>query len=367
VAGIPRVLVILVALCAGGAAARTAAPAASPQQVGLARADASYAALSRYLVSHQSAVQDTGVYAWPLSQAVYATLQISAFHPTAAYRAAAASSLDSLARYWQPGRIGGYASSAVPPFGPGGAQYYDDNEWIASDLLEAYNLGLSSEALGRVRVLFRLVISGWAASATPCVGGVYWVRGTDNHDRNAVTTENGALLGVELYFLTGRHDYLRWARRMFAWSDQCLGRSDGLLADHLAADGTRDERAWSYNQGARVAAAVLLARATGDQSYLDSAERTATTALEMYGTFEGEPRIFVAIFFRDVALLDAVRPQPAYRQALAAYGDQAWKVGRDPSTGLFTASDGPSLLDQAAMVQIYGLLAGGRGSTFQSS
>lgn len=368
-ARVPRAFVVVAVLCAGagGVTARAAAPAPSPEQVALTRAEASYAALAA-LRSQPADAHGSGVYAWPLSQALYATLEISALPGAAgAYRADAAAILDSLAHYREPGRIGGYASLALPPFGPGGALYYDDNEWIAFDLLEASNLGLSSGALGRARALFRLVTSGWAAAAAPCSGGVYWARGTDNHDRNAVTTENGALLGAELYLVTGERGYLRWARRMFAWSDRCLLRADGLLADHLAQDGTRDESVWSYNQGARVAAAVLLARVTGDATYLDSAEQTADTALATYGTFDTEPRVFAAIFFRDVALLDAVRPLPAYRQALAAYGDRAWAGGRDSSTGLFAGVGGPSVLDQAAMVQIYGLIAGGRGSTFQSS
>jgi predicted alpha-1,6-mannanase (GH76 family) len=183
------------------------------------------------------------------------------------------------------------------------------------------------------------------------------MRSAENRDRNAVSTLNGAILGLRLYALTGRPGYVRWARRMLEWADGCLVRGDGLLADHIALDGARDERAWSYNQGAFVAAAVLLAQATHDSRYLDLAQRKAATALDEYGpAFEGEPRIFVAIFFHDLQLLDAVRPDPRYRAALARYADLQWRR-RDSVSGLFVDADGASLLDQAAMVQTYALLA----------
>jgi predicted alpha-1,6-mannanase (GH76 family) len=265
-----------------------------------------------------------------------------------------------LERYWQPGAgaLGGYASSVATGSVPAGPVFYDDNEWIALDLVRAYSLTGSRPVLARARALFELVASGWGADEAACPGGVYWMRSAANRDRNAVTTENGALLAVQLYALTGGLQYLRWARRMVAWSDRCLARADGLLADHVGADGTRAEQPWSYNQGAFIAAAVLLARATGDDRYLDRAARRAAAALAHFGSFAGEPPIFVAIFFRDLALLDEVRPQPGYRQALVRYASAAWVRGRDPAAGLFAAQGQPTLLDQAAMVQIYALLAG---------
>jgi hypothetical protein len=303
-------------------------------------------------------VTTAGAYAWPASQAVAASLamaQLSGRGP--AYRADLRSGIVALERYWQPGSLGGYSSQALGGADTG-AEFYDDNEWIALDLLGAYRVTGDRDALARARELFELVASGWGADASSCPGGVYWMRSGVNRDRNAVTTVNGAVLALQLHQLTGGRQYLRWARRMLSWSERCLTRADGLLADHIAADGSRDERAWSYNQGAFVAASVLLARATGDQRYLDRAERRAATALAEYGSFAGEPRIFVAIFFRYLALLDAVRPRPEYRRALVAYADTAWQSGRDRTTGLFGDRDGPTLLDQAAMVQIYALLAG---------
>jgi hypothetical protein len=45
--------------------------------------------------------------------------------------------------------------------------------------------------------------------------------------------------------------------------------------------------------------------------------------------------------------------------AVRAFGDEAWAQARDPHTGLFSfGKSGPTLLDQAAMIQVYADLAG---------
>ena len=68
---------------------------------------------------------------------------------------------------------------------------------------------------------------------------------------------------------------------------------------------------------------------------------------------------FNAIFFKHLLLLAAERDDPRYRRALQAYADQAWDTARDPTTNLFHfRPDRPvTLLDQAAAVQLYALLA----------
>lgn len=358
----------LLAVLAAALASVAAGSAPGDRALALGRARAAYAAMLRAYTAggafRESAGPEDGAaaaaHAWPVSQAIAASIAMASIPRAGArYGPDVTSALAQLDGYWSAGAAagtpGGYASSASRA--GAAAQYYDDNEWIALDLVEAYRLHPDPRLLLRAREIFQLVVSGWAFGVEPCPGGVYWMRSADNRDRNAVTTLNGAILGLRLYALTQRPGYLRWARRMFDWSDRCLTRGDGLVADHIALDGTRDERAWSYNQGAYVAAAVLLAQASRDDRYLDAARRKAETALRAYGpAFAGEPRIFVAIFFRDLALLDAVRPDTAYRSALARYADAEWR-SRDPASGLFGDPAGATLLDQAAMVQAYALLA----------
>src|SRR5262249_46251925 len=146
------------------------------------------------------------------------------------------------------------------------------------------------------------------------------------------------------------------ARRAYRWSERCLGTPTGLVADHIDRDGTVDERTWSYNQGAMIATGVSLYRATGDRQFLHDAERTATAALALLKDplGSGEPASFLAIFYRDLLVLKA----PSGRAAAESFADAAWARARDGRTGLFHFGETyATLLDQAAMVQIYAALA----------
>ena len=296
----------------------------------------------------------TGVYpargraqAWPFSQALWATLRAAPID--------LAARLSGLAAYShpQPGRPAEFA----PRYGGTGVVYNDDNLWIALALEQVGD----PASLRTARNLFTLVADGWDRDEShPCPGGVFWTRLGANRDRNAVTTANEALLAVRLYQRTGSAAYLTWARQAYDWTKRCLGRPDGLVADHIDLAGRIDGHTWSYNQGAMIAAGVRLYKATGERRYLADAERTANRALAVIGDplRSGEPPVFLAIFFRDLRELTTVVPRPADRAAEEAFADEAWTRARDPKTGLFRF-DGrrPTLLDQAAMVQVYAELA----------
>jgi hypothetical protein len=296
------------------------------------RASGAFAALvARFQVQPGLYREDTtaaaGTYstAWPLSQALEAAIALRCPRAIRALEAA-------LARYWD-GRA--YESQIRVPYGPGGPVYYDDNEWIALDLLDAAAVDPQPWLVPRAQRIFHLVTEGWSRDLSlACPGGVRW--GEESTDRNAVSTENGALLALRLYALTQRRAYLDWARTMDAWVQRCLRGPDGLVRDRVAVDGSVDGHTWSYNQGAAVAVGVGLARATGERGPLVRARQTAQATLA--GGFADQPAVFVAIFFRDLAQL---APQRAPARAYAA---AAWAQLERTS---------PSLLDQAALVDLY--------------
>jgi hypothetical protein len=123
-------------------------------------------------------------------------------------------------------------------------------------------------------------------------------------------------------------------------------------------DGRIEPTRWTYNQGAMIAAGVLLYRATGDVAYLHRAERTTAASLAYFSSrWDGEPPEFVAIFFRDLAELEALRPDLDLGGVIRAYAvSRARTRGLD---GLYRASPrAPArLIEQAAMVQIGAQLA----------
>jgi rhamnogalacturonyl hydrolase YesR len=107
---------------------------------------------------------------------------------------------------------------------------------------------------------------------------------------------------------------------------------------------------------------VELYRVTGEAAYLEQARTTADAALAWYGGrgYQGQPAIFVAIFFRNLLTLAAQTGNPEYRAAMLEYADRAWDnpTLHDIRTDL-VRFEGPAsactLLDQAAMVQLYAL------------
>ena len=57
-------------------------------------------------------------------------------------------------------------------------------------------------------------------------------------------------------------------------------------------------------------------------------------------------------------LLESTTGGSTYRTAMQAYADNVWATNRDAATGLFHfGSDHTQVIDQAAIVQIYAVLA----------
>ena len=289
---------------------------------------------------------------WPLSQALSASLAFGSVpgRSAAAARADALRTANVLAQY----RSGqGYESVPVSARDRGGNLYYDDNDWIALDLLAVYRLSGARVLLRRAEGVFQFLVSGWDANASdPCPGGVFWARPPLRQIRTTVSTANAALVALRLYDATGRRAYLAWAQRMYGWVTRCLAGPNGLYYDHVDSVGNVSKQEWTYNQGAMIAADVLLARATGQRTYLEQAQASAKAALARYAGsgFKGEPPIFVAIFFGDLNLLRHVEQIPAYGIALHHYLRR--HVPLRPN-GHF----GSSLVFQAAAVQLYSLAA----------
>jgi len=289
--------------------------------------------------------------AWPLSQAVSATIAVSQI-PGVKTDASS-----SVARGF--GELAPLRDGSVYRATAGSDVYYDDNEWIAQDLLDWNAVHPDRQAVAGAVAIFADVVHAWDGDqTTPCPGGVYWTTAAGDYDRNTVSTANGALVGLRLYALTKRPVYLYWSRRMLDWVNTCMLAPNGLYWDHVAADGSVDETEWSYNQGSPIADYLLLYRSTGDPSALARAEQLADGTLSAFaGRWLSEPPEFAAIFFQHVLELGAVDGNPAYLAAASAYADSAWTTLRDPATGLFSSGGTTTLLAQAAFVQLYAHLA----------
>jgi hypothetical protein len=349
-----------------------------------ARAEASYRAMRRFLETDRGLYLETSPraeggnpysYVWPYSQAMVGALTMAGLRDGRRYAGDVADRLRALELYWNPQTDPpGYDSYVRPPLGQGGDKFYDDNEWIGLALVQHHRRTGDAAALARAKRIFDLVVHGWDNDPShPCPGGVFWTQAPWSQDRNTVSNGPGAELGLHLYLLTKRAEYLAWAKRMFDWTNACMLAPNGLYWDHIDLAGRIDTTQWSYNQGVMLGSAALLYKATGDRRYLDRARAIATAAIAFYGADDRwftQPARFNAIFFKNLLILESVAPGPTYRRVVQEYADRVWTEVRDPRSGIFPVRDLDSglfdfsgngdqvtLLEQAAMVQIYGLLA----------
>jgi hypothetical protein len=370
---------------------------------------------ARALVGYQAMQQNfyipgTGLYEgepysylWPFSQALTATISVSSISGQAASQASANSRelhvrLYGLGRYWGPptpvaglaptgeqpegeeqgegselSEAAGIAPPTLPSFNgsvvpPGGASYYDDNEWVGIELARLYKLHHEAPVLEKAEQIMAFVMAGWQANPKlACPGGVPFSDAPSNTDRNTVTDGPAAELGVQLYRLTGNGAYLQFAQMAYEWVRNCLTGPSGLYVDHIRLHGVIDPSLWSYNQGSMIGAGVLLYQATGNSAYLYQARQTAKAALA-YFTIErllSENPFFPAVYFRNLLYLDAVTHDPPGARLAQSYVDSVW-IHQRLTSNLFVFGSPPSaqLLVQAAIVQVYALLSTPAGTYF---
>jgi hypothetical protein len=338
-------------------------------------------------------------YLWPFSQALAATISVANIPAQSATAASAYPRelhvrLFGLEKYWgsagqalvgeqpeeeeegegsEPSEAAGIAPPALPSFNgevvpPGGASYYDDNEWVGIELVRLYRLRHEALLLEKAEQIMSFVMGGWQANPKlACPGGVPFSDAPSNTDRNTITNGPATELGVQLYRLTGNQTYLQFAQMAYEWVRSCLLQPSGLYADHIRLHGVIDPTPWSYTQGSMIGAGVLLYQATGNGAYLYQARQTAKAALA-YFTIQrllSENPFFPAVYFRNLMYLDAVTHDPPGAKLAQAYVDSVW-VHQRLTNGLFAFGSPPSsqLLTQAAIVQIYGLLSTPAGTYF---
>jgi Glycosyl hydrolase family 76 len=335
-------------------------------------------------------------YLWPFSQAFAATISVASITGQAASQASAHSReiqarLLGLGKYWaspspvagkaptgeqpegeetgegsEPAEAPGIAPPELPSFNgevvpPGGASYYDDNEWVGIELLRLYKLRHEAASLEKAEQIMAFVMGGWENNPKlACPGGVPFSDAPSNTDRNTVTDGPAAELGAQLFRLTDNLVYLGFAQQAYQWVRSCLTEPNGLYADHIRLHGVIDPTEWSYNQGAMIGAGVLLYQATGNSEFLYQARQTAKAALAYFTLprLLSENPFFASVYFRNVMYLDAVTHDPPGAKLAQSYIDSVW-VHQRLTDNLFAFGSPPStqLLYQAAVTQIYALLS----------
>lgn len=197
-------------------------------------------------------------------------------------------------------RFDGYSHSrALLKDGATNGVSYDDNMWLARDLIGLYELTNDRLYLNRAAEIADYIIRaafvdldpqifrdyGFTADPDTPLGGFYW---DDRHDALHACSNGPAIqLLAALYRLTGNEDYLDKAVKSYNFL-QYLVRSDGVFHDlmRFSKDSENnitgilrpDGPPYSYNSGSPITGAVELYRATGANKYLDTAKYWAASA-----------------------------------------------------------------------------------------
>jgi hypothetical protein len=317
-------------------------------------------------------------YLWPFSQALAATVSVADIPNSGASMAGVSLAKELQARlaglnsYLDTNNSGApeglytstlaaFDGTAAPPVGPGGTKYYDDNDWVAIELVRMYQLTHAAALLGSAEGIMAFEIAGWEERpGLACEGGIPFSNADTNGERNTTTTAPAAELGVLLYKLTGNAAYLQFAEKAYEWVRSCLQQPVSLYADHIGNKGVVEPKLWSYNQGSMIGAGTLLYQATGNSAYLYQARQTAKAALEYFtaARLGSESPFFVSVYFRNLLYLDSVTHDPPGPTIAQAYVNYAWEHLRGAHY-IFVAGSPASaqLLYQAAIVQIYALLS----------
>lgn len=339
----------------------------------LERAEAAWAALVRACVVDAGGAprlldgpQRPRAALWPLTQVLAAALHRTRAATDLGDAQAAASSYDVawlISQAADHRRGDGFTDLPPRPWRRG-RLYYDDDAWLGLCLVQGSVDGTRDDVAAARRVLATV-----RAGESPD-GGVFWrERATTRH---ACSTGPAGQLAGRLALMaagdvaapaTDDDDLVPFALRCSDFLVRLTG-PDGLVTDHVRADGTVDGTTWSYNQGTALGLDLLLYRLTTDRALLDRARVRAAAAVARFdeSRWGSEPAAFMAVLGRNLLALNGIDHDGRWPDFVDAYLAHAAATALDPATGLFSRPgigryDSGTALHQAAFVQLHAIRA----------
>ena len=236
------------------------------------------------------------------------------------------------------------------------SRFYDDNQWIAIACLDAYNRTKDKNYLNIAKGIYRFMMTGFD---TLSGGGLYW-REDKKDSKNTCSNGPGIIIALELYKITHNQNYLDTALVLYNWVNAHLQAPNGLYYDNIKIPSLKiDSAIYTYNTGTMLQSNVLLHEITKDKKYLQEAERIASAAkqhfyknLELPGNYW-----FNAVLLRGEIALYKIDKNKDHIQFLIDDANRIWKDERNEEGLVGKKGKRKSLIDQAAMIEIYARLA----------
>lgn len=220
-------------------------------------------------------------------------------------------------------------------------EYYDDTAWIALTIMRMYEATKEDKYLETAKDLWAYLQGAWDDEN----GGLAWTVKKRN-SKNACTMGPSTILGVHIHNVTKDQADLEWAKKIYEWEyNNLYNPASGAVYDNYNTDTQElSTTTLSYNQGTFGGAAYALYKATGEQSYLQTARKafyygmTSSNIIDTGNNIirdEGNNHnneLFKGIYMRYlVQILDEPALESIYRNKFATFlnnnAETAWRNG----------------------------------------
>lgn len=287
---------------------------------------------------------------WPLCALVQAVNEQDALQPGGQQMTAAVKAIDQYYSEKKPVAYQDYVTAERLS-----ARFYDDNQWIAIAYLDAYNRTHEAKYLKDAKMIYDFMITGIDQQAD---GGMYWKEG-DLTTKNTCSNGPGILVALELYKVTREKKYLNLALSVYNWTNEKLRSPEGLFYDNIKIpSGEVDKRFYTYNAGSMLQANAILYTLTKNKKYLTEAQQIASAAKKEFyknGRLPGH-YWFNAVLLRGCIALYQIDHNRDWIDIFNREAGRIWAEERDENN-LLGKDKHKSLIDQAAMLEIYARLA----------
>lgn len=288
---------------------------------------------------------------WPLCAYIQATNEIEVIQPGSKAMKPVVKAID---KYW----IG---TKPVPAYQDYvtkervTTKYYDDNQWVAIAYLDAYKRTGKKKYLKESKKIYDFMLFGLDSAAG---GGIYW-REKDMTTKNTCSNGPGVLVALKLYQQEAKPEYLKTAIDVYEWTKSHLQSPEGVYWDNIQIPSLKiNKDTYTYNTGTMLQSAVLLYNITKDQKYLTEAKRVARAGKAHFFKNNRLPNEywFNAVMLRGYLELYKADKNPEWINFFKTDADAIWEKERNAENLVGTKSE-KRLIDQAAMIEIYALLA----------
>jgi hypothetical protein len=233
-------------------------------------------------------------------------------------------------------------------------RYYDDNQWIGITAADAYARTKKKAYLELAKTIYNFMMTG---CDTVSGGGIYW-RERDFTTKNTCSNGPGIILALRLYQATGEKEYLESAKKLYHWVNSYLRSPDGIYYDALKVKTMKiDSATYTYNTGTMLQSNVLFYVITSDKRYLEEAELIALSAEKYFYKNHRLPNNywFNAVMLRGFIELSKADGKYDMLNFFINDADRIWSAQKDVN-GLVGRRSGKTLIDQAAMLEIFARL-----------